>query len=149
MPLPVPEIPKLSAVNPHFKNKYSPLDEVLRVLRPFFNEGWVVQQTVEVGVHNDPLGDEGDSIYARQFVTRVFNPKGELCNTVSFPFFIGKEDPQGLGSALTYARRYGLCLAFNIAGQDDDDAEAAHGRSTSDTKQAPVRRRTAQPQRKA
>lgn len=143
MPLPVPEIPKLSAVNPHFKNKYSPLDEVLRVLRPFFNEGWTVCQTVQSTDFSD------DVTLERTFVTQVYNPKGELCNNVSFPFFIGKEDPQGLGSALTYARRYGLCLAFNIAGQDDDDAEAAHGRSTGDTKQAPVRRRKAQPQRKA
>ena len=138
MPLPVPEIPKLSAVNPHFKNKYSPLDEVLRVLRPFFNEGWVVQQTVEEDVTVDYLNDAVKS--SRKFVTTVFNPEGELVNTVEFPFFIGKEDPQGLGSALTYARRYGLCLAFNIAGERDDDAEAAQGRSTNDTNQAPRRR---------
>lgn len=126
MPLPVPENPKLSAVNPHFKNKYSPLDEVLRVLKPFFEQGWTVQQTVDPGT--------------RQFITNVFDPEGKMENSVEFPFFVGKEDPQGLGSALTYARRYGLCLAFNIAGELDDDAEAAHGRSTNDTKPAPQRR---------
>lgn len=137
MPLPVPENPKLSARNPHFKNKYSPLDEVLRVLKPFFKEGWTVKQTVESSLAFDP-GE--DVIPERTFVTEVINPEGKLVNRVAFPFFIGKEDPQGLGSALTYARRYGLCLAFNIAGEDDDDAEAAHGRSTDDTKPAPQRR---------
>ena len=125
MPLPVPENPKLTAVNPHFKNKYAPLDEVLRVLRPFFEQGWTVQQTVDRDRH---------------FTTSVYDPEGKLTNTASVPFYVGKEDPQGLGSALTYARRYGLCLAFNIAGELDDDAEAAQGRSTNDTKPAPRRR---------
>jgi hypothetical protein len=139
MSLPVPENPKLSAVNPHFKNKYSPLDEVLRVLKPIFEKGWVVQQTVEENTETSFLDDAAAT--TRKFVTSVFSPEGELINTVEFPFFIGREDPQGLGSALTYARRYGLCLAFNIAGETDDDAEAAQGRSTTPTT-APRRRST-------
>jgi len=39
-----------------------------------------------------------------------------------------KDDPQGLGSAITYARRYGLSAVAGIA-PDDDDAEAAMGRT--------------------
>ena len=39
-----------------------------------------------------------------------------------------KDDPQGLGSAITYARRYGLAAVAGIA-PDDDDGEAAMGRS--------------------
>ena len=34
-------------------------------------------------------------------------------------------DPQKQGSALTYARRYGLCAAFGLVGEDDDDGEQA------------------------
>ncbi len=32
-----------------------------------------------------------------------------------------QETPQGQGSAITYARRYGLCGALNIAADEDDD----------------------------
>ena len=39
-----------------------------------------------------------------------------------------KTDPQGIGSALTYARRYGLCSLVGIVADEDDDGEAAHGR---------------------
>lgn len=137
MPLPVPDSPKLSARNPHFGNKYSPLDEVLRVLKPLFEEGWTVTQSVVGETTINVNGTEDKS--ERMFITSVRNPEGNLVSQVSFPFFVGKEDPQGLGSALTYARRYGLCLAFNLAGEDDDDAEAAHGRS-DETKAAPRRR---------
>lgn len=40
---------------------------------------------------------------------------------------LGKTDPQGVGSALTYARRYAQMAALNMAAVDDD-GEAAMGR---------------------
>jgi hypothetical protein len=40
-----------------------------------------------------------------------------------------KDDPQGIGSAITYARRYSLQAVAGIAA-DDDDGEAAMGRDT-------------------
>jgi hypothetical protein len=39
-----------------------------------------------------------------------------------------KQTPQGMGSAITYERRYSLLAATGTAGDVDDDAEAAHGR---------------------
>ena len=36
-----------------------------------------------------------------------------------------KNDPQGYGSALTYARRYGLATLVGMVTESDDDAEAA------------------------
>ncbi|WP_332691676.1 ERF family protein [Devosia sp.] len=50
---------------------------------------------------------------------------------------LGKTDPQGVGSALTYARRYAQMAALNMAAVDDD-AEAAHGRGANqNARQAP------------
>lgn len=43
--------------------------------------------------------------------------------------------PQGIGSAQTYARRYALAAIVGLA-QIDDDAEAAHGRTSGSTAQA-------------
>ena len=42
---------------------------------------------------------------------------------------MGKEGPQAAGSAITYARRYFLCPLLGIVAGEDDDAEAAEGRS--------------------
>jgi hypothetical protein len=56
-----------------------------------------------------------------------------------------KADPQGIGSALTYARRYALCAMVGIAPDDDDDGEAAMGRPQ--TTPAPPRQQ--QPPRQA
>ena len=41
-----------------------------------------------------------------------------------------KQDPQGDGSALTYARRYAIMTYLGIAAEDDDGNIATHGRST-------------------
>lgn len=51
-----------------------------------------------------------------------------------------KADPQGIGSALTYARRYGLCSLVGIVADEDDDGEAAQGRGAGQKpKQSPAR----------
>ena len=41
---------------------------------------------------------------------------------------LSKNDPQGYGSALTYARRYSIASMIGLITEDDDDAEAACGR---------------------
>lgn len=40
-------------------------------------------------------------------------------------------DAQSAGSAITYARRYALCAALNIAAEDDDDGKTSGGRANS------------------
>lgn len=47
-----------------------------------------------------------------------------------------KSDPQGIGSAITYLRRYGLLAMVGLA-PDDDDGEAASGRTEPPPKPAP------------
>lgn len=103
--------PKLTAKNPHFGNKYAPLDEVLRVIAPFLEEHKLdIQQTVVDGL----------------FVTRLTdNVDNKVVREVAFPFVTDKQSPQAVGSALTYARRYGIILLFNLVGEEDDDGEVA------------------------
>lgn len=110
------ENPKLTAKNPHFGNRYAPLDEVLRVIQPVFDAGYDIRQTCWVEAPGHIL-----------FVTELSDEQGKAVKSVSFPF-VGATDPQKTGSAITYARRYGLLLLFNLVGEEDDDAEAAHGR---------------------
>ncbi|WP_138476194.1 ERF family protein [Dyadobacter bucti] len=41
------------------------------------------------------------------------------------PLVLDKQTAQGMGSAITYARRYALCAMLNIAADEDDDGQAA------------------------
>lgn len=107
--------PKLNKTNPHFGSKYADLAETLRVIGPFLGETRSdVQQTT--------LYVDGVAV----FTTRLLDAEGKVVREVAFPFpTTGKA--QELGSALTYCRRYGLALLFNLVGEEDDDGNAAQG----------------------
>jgi hypothetical protein len=103
-----------SATNPHFKSKYADLGAVIDAVKPplikyglFFtqrchpSEGGVCVETV---LHYR----DGDSM-----------PLGQLFVPAN------KNDAQGFGSALTYARRYALQTAFGVPTEDDDGNAAA------------------------
>jgi hypothetical protein len=53
------------------------------------------------------------------------------------PLILGKNDMQGYGSAVTYARRYGLMCMAGIAPEDDDGNAAAAAAPRQDTRPAP------------
>lgn len=102
-----------SSDNPYFKSKYADLAEVLNVARePLSKNGLSVMQANE-GVANGYMS----------VTTLLMHSSGQYIKTTgSFP--IGKQDAQGNGSALTYARRYSLAAMLGIA-QEDDDGNAA------------------------
>ena len=100
------------AKNPHFKNSYASLGSVIEATKgPLNKAGIVVLQT---------LGDGGDRVH---LTTRLLHTSGQwIEDTASSP--LPKADPQGVGSATTYLRRYALA-AFLCITQEDDDGEAA------------------------
>lgn len=105
---------KKSAKNPHFKNKYADLDSVCDAALPALNRhGIAVLQ---------PLEAHGDAWV--QITRFVHGDSGETMET-PVPLIVGKNDMQGLGSAMTYARRYGLMALAGIAPEDDDGNAAA------------------------
>lgn len=55
---------------------------------------------------------------------------GETMDCGEFVLPLAKQDPQGAGSAITYARRYALVSLFGLA-QEDDDANVASGHTTT------------------
>lgn len=61
-----------------------------------------------------------------RYVRTIFihGPSGERAEC-DVPLILGKQDMQGLGSAMTYARRYGLMSMAGIAPEDDDGNAAA------------------------
>ena len=54
--------------------------------------------------------------------TTLIHTSGEWVQ-FSLPLKPQRDDPQGMGSAITYARRYGLSAMLGIVADEDDDAE--------------------------
>lgn len=105
--------------NPHFKNRYASLAAIHRVVTPLLvKHGLAVLQF--------PVSEEGRA----GCVTRVVHESGEsMEETLLLP--LAKNDPQGAGAAITYARRYGLSGALGLVTEEDDDGESAQGRAAA------------------
>src|SRR5690348_4957445 len=88
---------KKDATNPHYKSKYADLASVWEACRkPLADNGIAVVQMTDVS--------ERDEIIVE---TRLTHTSGEwIEGRLALP--VSKADAQGFGSALTYARRYGL-----------------------------------------
>ena len=104
---------KKDGVNPFFKMHYATLDAIWEAIRePLSASGLAVAQTLS---HND-----GKALLD----TTLLHTSGEwlsgsmLLNPV-------RDDPQGLGSAISYARRYSLCAMLGVVADEDDDANTA------------------------
>jgi hypothetical protein len=110
------------ATNPHFKNRYATLENVVNAIRPHCIEnGLVVMQAA---------GEPVDGFMPVQ--TRITHAEsGEwLSSTIALP--TTKPDAQGFGSVITYASRYSLMSLFCIP-PADDDGEGASGKPTKAT----------------
>lgn len=108
-----PTLPK-DATNPHYRSKYTPLDTVVETVRPLLKKHGLVWMTL-------PVSSEGRPAL---FYRLAHADSGEAIDGI-MPLLLGKEDSQGLGSAITYARRYSLCAVLNLVGDEDDDGNAA------------------------
>lgn len=104
------------ADNPFYKSKYADLGSVIRAMKePFAANGLSYIQF--------PIRDENTA----GVVTRIMHSSGQyLENEYTLP--VSKFDAQGVGSALTYARRYALQSIAGIpAGDDDGNAASSPG----------------------
>lgn len=102
------------AVNPHFGSSFVSLGRLISKVRPVLNRHGIA-------VVQMPAQDEAGK---PTLITRLVHTSGEDMES-TMPLMLGKPDPQALGSALTYAKRYALAAALAIADQDDDDGNSA------------------------
>lgn len=102
-----------TSTNPHFKSKYADLAACLDAVDDALLENGIVlfQETSE-----SPDGITVETV--------LMHESGEYlrCGKLYVPS--PKKDPQGFGSALTYARRYSLMAACGIAAEEDDGNKA-------------------------
>lgn len=109
------------SINPHFKSKYADLSSIVDACKSALNEnGIAFLQTPEPG--------EGATLILR---TMLLHSSGEwISGTIKMN--LQKNDPQGYGSAMTYARRYGLAAIVGVCADEDDDGNAASGPNRND-----------------
>ncbi len=104
---------KKSGTNPHFKSKYATLEGVIEaVTEPLEKHCFLL-------MHRTISNEHGKSI-----TTELVHESGESFVT-AIPLVLAKNDMQGLGSAITYARRYGIMSILNLPTEDDDGNEAS------------------------
>lgn len=106
-----------SSTNPHFKSRYADLSACVEAVIEGLNGAGIalVQRTSE-----DTTGVTVETVFIHE--------SGEMleCGKLHVP--AAKHDPQGYGSALTYARRYSLMAACGIAPEDDDGNAASRAK---------------------
>lgn len=106
-----------SAVNPYFRSKYATLDAIQIAISPMLGETGLSY------VHSY----NGDGTI---LITRIMHMSGQYMDSY-YPAVTVKKDPQGVGSADTYAARRGLCRAFGIPlVEEDDDGEEVRARAS-------------------
>jgi hypothetical protein len=98
-----------SSTNPHFRSKYADLSACVEAVIEGLNGAGIAL------IQRTSMDDTGVTVE-----TVFVHESGEMmeCGKLHVP--ASKQDAQGYGSALTYARRYSLMTASGIAPEDDD-----------------------------
>jgi hypothetical protein len=107
-----------SANNPHFKSKYADITAVIEAIKPA-----LIAHHLFFTQHPQP-SENGITVE-----TFLHHAGGESLSLGALFVPANKNDAQGFGSALTYARRYALVTAFGVPVEDDDGNAAARGQS--------------------
>lgn len=103
-----------TATNPHYRNQYADLASCIEAVIDALNDNGIalVQRT-----HDSDNGVAVETLFIHE--------SGETLSGGILHVPASKQDAQGYGSALTYARRYSLMSACGIAPEDDDGNASA------------------------
>jgi hypothetical protein len=124
------KVAKKDSSNPFFKSKYADLSAIIDAIKePLNKHGLVFMQIV------DMIGD------ATVVKTILAHESGEYIGG-NVPVIPVKEKdketgvlkevtPQAMGSAITYAKRYGLQAIVGVPADEDDDGNAASGKGSA------------------
>ena len=108
------------STNPHFRSRYADLAACVEAVIDALNSNGIalIQRTHD--------SDNGVAVE-----TLLVHESGETLSGGILHVPAAKQDPQGYGSALTYARRYSLMAACGIAPEDDDANAASRTRHSA------------------
>jgi hypothetical protein len=103
------------ANNPFYKSKYATLDNVIATVKPILaKNGLSITQGNDEAIHEQEV----------LVITYLMHTSGEFIRSeLTLPTV--KNDPQGFGSAISYARRYAYASILGLATEEDDDGNLA------------------------
>jgi hypothetical protein len=103
--------------NPYHKSKYADINAVLAVItEPLSQAGLVDVDTTRI--------DENGNMYLITRIVNIDDPNEFI--EIETPLLLkDKNNPQALGSALTYGRRYNRVTLLSLEQEDDDGNNAA------------------------
>lgn len=107
------------STNPHYKSRYSDISSVWDSIRdPITSNGMTIWQDVTTQEK------------AVSVTTRIVHSSGQWVEFGPLSIPITKQDAHGVGSGVSYAKRYSLCAAVGVVSSDeDDDANHAVGKA--------------------
>ena len=112
------------STNPFFKSKYADLANVIDATRESLGKNGLA-------VIQPPFYKREAGLV--EIMTLLSHSSGEWIKcTLEIP--MAKQDAQGVGSAITYGRRYAYSAVLNVASEEDDDANAAVSKDFSKTR---------------
>lgn len=108
-----------NATNPHLKNKYANISAIYDAVREVLpKHGLCVVQTM--------LPTDGTRAHVR---TTLAHKSGQWFASECVMPLDRQGGAQGMGSAITYARRYSLSAILGVVADEDDDGNGAQGRN--------------------
>ena len=108
-----------NATNPHLKNKYVNISAIYDAVREVLpKHGLCVVQTM--------LPTDGTRAHVR---TTLAHKSGQWFASECVMPLDRQGGAQGMGSAITYARRYSLSAILGVVTDEDDDGNGAQGRN--------------------
>jgi ERF superfamily protein len=102
-----------NAENPFFKSSYADLAQVKRIAQPHLKEA-------ELAVAQFPTHVDGEPALRSMLV----HSSGQYIEDTMLLVMV-KKDPQGQGSAMTYARRYAYMAILGLVADEDDDGNSS------------------------
>ena len=124
-------------VNTFKGSNYASFAAVMEGCREFLLDAgiWLIQYPIHVDSQNPMLG----------LVTKLVHAESGEWQSSLLTIPVSKDDPQAFGSALTYARRYGLCALVGIVTEDDDGYVASPGTQKKQVRPSPQKQLNSQP----
>lgn len=134
------EAARKDAENPFFRSRYATLQSVRDAMQQAFAEnGLSVVQIPEIGderqERTEQVETKSGSVYDKVVVygiiklrTILLHASGQMLDCGTLSAEVDVSDPQKMGSAITYFRRYALAAISQTVSDEDDDAAAVSRR---------------------
>jgi len=111
---------KKDGKNPHFRSNYSTLESVIEAVKQGNQFGLFFTQEM---TYDYVSNDDGSNVVVPVVSTKVMHEHDDTVIESKLPIMLAQanmENPQKIGSAITYAKRYTLQAVYGLPSEDDD-----------------------------